>query len=76
MISKLVIQVLPLSLSLSLSLSLRPFQSTLTLQTNLDCNQIGESGVTSLFHPLSANTSLAHLILNGKDIGLAGDAFP
>ena len=65
--------------SLSLSLSLSPSQALSVnaklTDLNLDCNQIGQFGVTSLFHALSANTSLAHLISNGKDIGPAGYCF-
>ena len=67
------------SLSLSLSLSLSPSQALSVnaklTDLNLDCNQIGQFGVTSLFHALSANTSLAHLISNGKDTGPAGYCF-
>ena len=60
-------------MTLVLPLSLRALSVNLKLtDLNLDCNQIGESGVTSLSRALSANTSLAHLILNGKEIGFSG----
>ena len=72
---KLVIPVLPLSLSLSLSPSQALSVNAKLTDLNLDCNQIDQFGVTSLFHALSANTSLAHLISNGKDIGPAGYCF-
>ena len=54
-------------------------RNTTLTHLNLSGNNIGDSGAASLSQALSAstaNTSLAHLILNGKDIGLAGDAFP